>query len=298
MKLTVETPARTDPRTLGALCDNGCPLNGRIPVMPKTNHRAKLIVLGEGPGKTEEIVNEPYVGEVGQLHDRTTLKVGGARAATHITNTMMCRGTRKLTPAEWKKAVECCQPRLIRELQPIKSSTILAHGGRALQTLTGKAKIMEWMGAPLQATVEGFERFQLLPSLHPSYVLRGKPEWRPVLEIFTARAWALAHGTLKPWEWAEIVIGSSGKHLESALKRLQKAKKLGTDIETAGLDPKSDMLNLGFGSMALGLGVSIDWQNASDKVKKLGANILANKKIVKIFHNGQFDVIGLENQNV
>lgn len=296
--LPIYTPI--DARALGALCDT-CPLNGGIPVKPRTNKRPELVMIGEGPGGNEEIFGEPFVGESGRTMDAINERVGGARAALHITNAMLCKPSRKLQPEEWRKAIECCKPRLRRELaelRPRGAKVILALGGRAQQSLTGKAKIMDWMGAPLVCNQDEFPGWSVISALHPAFALRGKPEWFPVIAIHAQRAWRLARGELPKFIWPEIVTGSFEPHIIKALKRLKKAKKLACDVETAGLDPQDALLNVGFGSVELNLAVSVHWQEASDTVRKLVKELLEDKKIRKVFHNGQFDIIVLEQNNV
>lgn len=282
-----------DPRPDGANCD-ACPLNGRVAVPPTRRPNAKLIILGEGPGHTEELHSVPFVGESGRLLDSTIARIGASRASCHVTNAMLCRGPGKLSPGEWKAAIAACRPRLQRELEGNTATTIAALGARALQAVTGKAKILEWIGAPLQG-VAPFERFQILPMVHPAFILRGKPEWTPVFAIHLQRAWRLAHGQLPAYHWPKIVIGDHEPELLWALECLATAAKVAVDVETAGLDPKSDLLNVGIASKALDLAVSIHWQSASDPVKALVGKILADTTVDKVFHNGQFDVTVLEN---
>lgn len=308
-------------KALGADCDN-CPLNESIPVLPRYNKNPVLVQLGEGPGGNEEFFNEPFVGETGRKMDDINEQVGGARAVLHITNAMLCRSRPgiKLSAEDWNTAVACCRPRLAKELTAIRPQgalVILALGGKAQQAVTGKAKIMEWMGAPLPGAlfyngkavlelpkkaivakhaIHDFRAWTVLSTLHPAYASRGKPEWYPVIAIHTQRAWKLAWETLEPFVYPTIIVGSKEPVLVEVLKTLlAKATKLGCDVETAGLDPKSDLLNIGFGSKALMLAVSIDWQTASNEVKDLAKEICKEPTITKVMHNGQFDVIVLEN---
>lgn len=252
-------------------------------------------MIGEGPGSSEEIFNEPFIGESGRLIDKINTRVGGNRASLHITNAMLCKPGRKLSPDEWRKAIECCKPRLASELSQlkIKHKIALALGARAQQALTGKAKIMEWMGAPLQG-VDEFADWIVLSTLHPAFVLRGKPEYEPVVARHVQRAWQLARGELPAWAWPDIIVGY-GPEVIAGLRRLLHTKKLACDVETSGLDPKSSLLNVGFGSRELNLAVSIDWQMAGKEEKRLARRILESEAIIKVFHNGAFDVTVLEN---
>lgn len=297
MPKLVRKENRIDPRDLGATCD-ACPLREMTPVPPTQNATAKLIVLGESPGRDEEFYQKPFVGQSGQLLDKVFERVGVRRVSCHVTNALLCRPHSKMSPSQWKQALACCAPRLQRELAGVAAKTILALGGKAQQAVTGKAKITDWMGSPLKVH-ETFGDRTCLSTIHPAFVLRGKPEYVAVLRIHTDRAWQLALGKLLPYTWPEIVIGptehGNEKEVIAALKRIKKAKKVGCDVETADIDPLSDLLNVGFGSYEVGLAVSVFWQTATTPIRKLVAEILASEKIEKVFHNGAFDVVVLEN---
>src|SRR5688572_2978153 len=109
MRLESRLPV-IDGRNLGANCDE-CPLNGRRVVPPQKNNNATLIVLGESPGKNEEIKQQPFVGESGKLLDRILQRFAISRSRLHITNAVLCRPDASLSPKDWKRAIAACRPR-------------------------------------------------------------------------------------------------------------------------------------------------------------------------------------------
>ncbi len=312
MKLARSSLPVLDARALGAKCD-ACPLNDRIPIPPSPNLRAQLILCGEAPGKTEELEGRYFCGESGRLKDKLVEALNIPAGKLHITNALMCRPDRNLSPAEWKQALDCCRPRLNRELEGVKARTILALGKRALQTLANKASIFDWMGAPLLTEEKSAPRtaknrktvrepktefpggYHVLPTLHPAFVLR-MPEWLPVLRIHFERAWALATGALKPWVWPEIAI--EGPSLMRALEQIADEKlHVGLDVETGGRDPfSSPLLNTGLASV--NIAASAQWFNCGDKAQKLAKQIIADPGIPKECHNGSYDVLTLESNGI
>lgn len=280
-----------DGRTLGADCDN-CPLNGNIVVPPTTNKKPLAIILAEGPGFTEEAKQEPLVGESGQLMDRILDWCGEHRSSFHLTNTVLCRTTKSLSPAEWKKARDACRPRLERELKQVRTKSVIAFGKHALTATTGKQKITDWMGAPLKGEPDTFfDGYNVLAMYHPAHALR-EPHWIPVLARHLHRGILLAKGELPAWKWPTTYTEGEGL-TKALLKILQTETLVAVDVETDGLDPlKAKLLNVGIA--ALKFAVSVQWDRCSARQKKLVAQILKNRRIKKICHNGQYDELSLE----
>ena len=81
-----------DPREYGARCDV-CPLRGHRQVMPSPNlGDLECIIVGEGPGRREEIIGKPFIGVSGKLLDRMLERASILRHRAWITNAMLCRG--------------------------------------------------------------------------------------------------------------------------------------------------------------------------------------------------------------
>lgn len=276
-----------DPRTAGAKCDQ-CPLNGRKPVWPKTNRKAKLVVLGESPGFNEELQGAPFVGKSGQLLDAACTKLHIPRAYLHVTNALLCRPPKNLSAKEFSIALACCRPRVRRELTRVGTRTIFALGKRALQSVTKYSKIFDWFGAPLsgakfaadgrtklkkkERAAVSFSPWQVLATLHPAFCLR-EPQWTPVFQIHFDRVWDLAHGRLPEWEWPEILT-EPGPQMREVLKTwLAERPLLAADVETSGLDPITDsLLDVGFATDQVA--VSAPWYRLDERDKELLRQII------------------------
>jgi uracil-DNA glycosylase len=130
---------------------------------------ADLLLIGEGPGADEDRIGEPFVGRAGQLLTKTLADVGIPRETIYITNTVKCRppGNRDPQPAE----IEACNAWLTEQFEILDPLLIVTVGNPAtklmLQTKVGITKLRG-------QTYRVGERW-LLPTLHPSYVLRNGP---------------------------------------------------------------------------------------------------------------------------
>ena len=119
--------APTDPRKLGAQCDR-CPLKDQTPVFGDGPREARLAFVGEAPGRDEVSLGIPFVGTSGELLVRWLEKLKLSRQEAWITNAVMCfpeggdmkaflQRERKRLGGNFVSPVECCRPRLLRELR-------------------------------------------------------------------------------------------------------------------------------------------------------------------------------------
>jgi DNA polymerase len=153
-----------------------CPLAGtrRQLVFGVGNPQARLVLVGEAPGREEDERGEPFVGEAGRLLDRILFAMGLSRAEVYICNVLKCRppDNRDPEPAE----IACCEPFLIRQLAAIQPQVIVALGRFAIQTLLrSKAPISR-----LRGTWQTYQGIPLMPTYHPAYLLRNPISKREV----------------------------------------------------------------------------------------------------------------------
>ena len=141
------------------------------------NPDAELMFVGEAPGADEDLVGEPFVGKAGQTLTKMIEAMNFRRADVYIANILKCRpntppgeaGNRKPTPAE----MDVCKPYLLRQIEIIQPKMIVALGGTAVEGLLGaqKAGITRTRG-----TWREFQGIPLMPTFHPSYLLRPSSE--------------------------------------------------------------------------------------------------------------------------
>ncbi|MDR2735273.1 MAG: hypothetical protein LBB20_00295 [Puniceicoccales bacterium] len=137
------------------------------------NLDADIFLCGEAPGADEEIVGEPFVGRAGQLLTKIITAMGIGREDVYIGNIMNWRPkmpTKTGNRPPTKEEMQFCLPYLCAQLQIVKPKVILALGATAVNGLLGQddsRRISDIRGKWLE-----FNGIKLIPTFHPSYVLR------------------------------------------------------------------------------------------------------------------------------
>jgi len=131
---------------------------------------ARLMCVGEAPGANEDRTGLPFVGRAGQLLDRLLLSVGFPRADVFICNVLKCRppGNRNPLPAE----IETCSPFLVRQVELVQPTVIVAFGTFAAQTLLGIRDSLRNM----RGRTHLYRGHPLVVTYHPAALLRN-PGW-------------------------------------------------------------------------------------------------------------------------
>jgi len=145
-------------------------------VFGQGNPHARLVFVGEAPGREEDIQGFPFVGEAGQLLDRILFAMGLTREEIYICNVGKCRppGNRDPLPEE----VAACEPFLKRQLASIRPLLLVALGRCSAQTLLrARAPIGRMRGQWRE-----YQGIPLMPTYHPAYLLRNPNAKREVWE--------------------------------------------------------------------------------------------------------------------
>lgn len=138
------------------------------------NACARLMVIGEGPGETEDRLGRPFVGRAGALLDQMLAAIDLPREDVYIANTVKCRPTlteagrirnRAPDPAEMGN----CRPYLDQQIEVVHPNVILAVGAPAAKSFLGQTFSItrqrgRWFTGPLG--------IPLMVTFHPAYVLR------------------------------------------------------------------------------------------------------------------------------
>ena len=139
---------------------------------------AKLMFIGEAPGRDEDLKGEPFVGRAGQLLTKIIEAIDLSREDVYITNILKCRPPDNRDPQE--SEVRRCEKYLIAQIELIKPKVICALGRVSAQWLLQT-------NSPLGALRTGENTYQGIPVLvtyHPAALLRN-PNWkRPTWEDF------------------------------------------------------------------------------------------------------------------
>ncbi|MFH2011158.1 MAG: uracil-DNA glycosylase [Pseudomonadota bacterium] len=157
---------------------NRCKLHsGRKNIVFGTgDENAKLLFVGEGPGRDEDIKGEPFVGKAGQLLTRIINAINLDRKEVYIANIIKCRppGNRDPEPDE----IKACEPFLAKQIKVIKPEIICALGTFAAQTLL---KTNEKI-SKLRGRFHTYQGIKLIPTYHPAFLLRNPSFKRSVWE--------------------------------------------------------------------------------------------------------------------
>ena len=128
---------------------------------------ARLMLIGEAPGKEEDIQGAPFVGDAGMLLTRLLLKMGLRREDVYIANIIKCRPPMNRDPEE--DEVAACRSFVEQQIAIVRPSVIMTLGRVALQTLMNapKLRITAARGRFLD-----YNGIPVMPTFHPAYLLR------------------------------------------------------------------------------------------------------------------------------
>jgi uracil-DNA glycosylase family 4 len=141
------------------------------------NPQAKLMFIGEGPGRDEDLQGEPFVGRAGQLlTDIITKGMGLRREDVYIANVVKCRPPENRNPEP--DEVASCEPFLKKQIDLVRPEIIIALGKFAVQALLQtKAPITK-----LRGHWHSYHGIKLMPTFHPAYLLRNPGDKKLVWE--------------------------------------------------------------------------------------------------------------------
>ena len=172
--------AAFDGCSLKATAKNLCFYRGRP--------QAPLMLIGEAPGRDEDLEGKPFVGRAGQLLDRMLAAIGLCERDAHIANIVYWRppGNRTPTPQE----AQVCRPFLERQIELVAPAVIVLLGGAAAKHIFGVADgIMRIRGKWRELQI-GSSKARALATLHPAYLLRApaakRLAWRDLLAVKAA----------------------------------------------------------------------------------------------------------------
>lgn len=100
---------------------------------------AKIMFIGEAPGRSEDDKGRPFVGAAGKILDDMLQKAGIERSQVFITNVVKCRPPNNRVPEEDEAAA--CRPYLDRQIALIKPKVICILGSTAYSSLLGGSSI-------------------------------------------------------------------------------------------------------------------------------------------------------------
>lgn len=199
-----QLPRKDTGSTFNALCQiaaltyncNACGLcAGRNNSVPGEGHsQARLMIIGEGPGATEDAEGRPFVGKAGALLNEAFYQAGIEREAVFITNVVKCRPPNNRNPSQ--EEMETCWPYLSKQMSIVKPELVVVLGKVAAEFLLQRPVKITKENGKLDFLPNGL---CLMTVLHPAYVLRNQ---QPVIRdsFFQAIKYArnIAYGVSDP----------------------------------------------------------------------------------------------------
>jgi uracil-DNA glycosylase len=153
-----------------ALSCVACPLAGSrtTVVFAAGDPRARLMFVGEGPGRDEDLAGEPFVGRSGRLLDRLIAEeIGMTRGDCYIANVVKCRPPNNRDPLP--DEVAACRHFLAGQVDLVAPAVVVTLGNFAAHALLGSAEGV----TRLRGRVYPFATGVLVPTFHPAAALRG-----------------------------------------------------------------------------------------------------------------------------
>jgi DNA polymerase len=140
----------------------------------------EICFVGEGPGADEDRVGEPFVGAAGQLLTQMIRAMGFAREEVYICNIVKCRPPNNRDPEMDESS--SCLPFVMRQVRAVRPRVIVTLGKTAAWSLLRTNVPI----SKLRGTWMKYEGIPLMPTFHPSYLLRDVKQKRPVWDDLRA----------------------------------------------------------------------------------------------------------------
>ncbi len=166
---------------------DGCALKATATqlVFADGNPSARLMFVGEAPGRDEDIEGLPFVGRSGKLLDRMLAAIGMDRSSVYIANIVPWRppGNRTPTPQE----SQICLPFILRQIELADPDILVCLGGPSAQTLLNTREGITKTRGRWFTFDTGKREIRAMPTFHPAFLLRSPLQkrfaWRDFLAI-------------------------------------------------------------------------------------------------------------------
>jgi DNA polymerase len=132
------------------------------------NPGARIVFVGEAPGRDEDLQGEPFVGEAGQILTRMIARMGLTRQDVYICNVLKCRPPQNRNPHT--DEIGKCSPFMLRQVKAIGPEVIVALGTFATQALLKTREPI----SKLRGHFHDYHGIPLMPTFHPSFLLRNR----------------------------------------------------------------------------------------------------------------------------
>ncbi len=146
-------------------------------VFGEGNANARIMFIGEAPGREEDLQARPFVGDAGQLLTRLIERMGFKREDVYIANIVKCRPPMNRDPQD--DEMSTCFPFLDRQIDIISPEVIVSLGKISAYMLMGvKGPISKFSITKVRGRFYEYKGIPVMPTFHPAYLLRNpKDKW-------------------------------------------------------------------------------------------------------------------------
>ncbi|MEP3278945.1 MAG: uracil-DNA glycosylase family protein [Stappiaceae bacterium] len=149
------------------------------------NPDGRVMLVGEAPGREEDIQGKPFVGRSGQLLDRMLSAIGLDRSQVYVTNVVPWRPPGNRTPSP--QETEICKPFIERQIQLADPDLLIFLGGASAKQLIGVKEGILRLRGKWKTYDSGVKQIPCMATLHPAYLLRQPQQkrlaWQDMLAI-------------------------------------------------------------------------------------------------------------------
>lgn len=141
---------------------------------------ARVMLIGEAPGKNEDLQGRPFVGAAGKLLDQLLVDSGLTRSDIYIANILKCRPPKNRDPRP--EEIETCTPWLVAQIESVFPHVIVTMGNFSTRFILGTTRGI----SSLRGTVHQVGPFSVVPTFHPAAAIYDRNKV-PVLQRDFAR---------------------------------------------------------------------------------------------------------------
>lgn len=166
---------------------DGCALKATATntVIARGNPQARLMIVGEAPGRDEDAQGLPFVGESGQLLDKMLKAIGRDESNVYISNMLFWRPPGNRDPST--EEIVACRPFIERLIELVQPKVLVCTGKFSTATLLGTTQGITRVRGRWHEYCKGDVTVPAMPMLHPAYLLRQpgvkREAWRDMLEL-------------------------------------------------------------------------------------------------------------------
>ncbi|MDZ4299490.1 MAG: uracil-DNA glycosylase [Candidatus Sungbacteria bacterium] len=164
--------------------------NGALPVIGEGSHTAKIMFVGEAPGKNEAATGRPFAGAAGRVLNELLASAGIPRDAVYITNVVKDRPPQNRDPSPEEIALYA--PFLDRQIEIIQPCVIALLGRHSMKYIMEKFELEDRIGPISRLHGKVFEAkasygdIQIIPFFHPAAALYNPPLKEEMIADFQA----------------------------------------------------------------------------------------------------------------